>query len=411
MRTLFLTLFLIALAGSCLIAQDDAATEKSKSKLKAGDAPPALQATQWLVGPEVKSFEKGKVYVVEFWATWCGPCVVMMPHLGDLQEELGPKGVTIVGFTAKDESNTAEKVTEFVKKRGDKLGYSIAYADDRDTYEAFMTAAGKAGIPCSFVIGRDGKIAFIGHPLFLEEVLPKVLAGTWDAEKGAAELEAADKLWDATYAAMTKPGDPTKPLATWEEFHAKWPGIATDPYMNAARLKLLIIAKRYDDAHKLADSIVTKAAKRNDIAAFGNVAAALSADEAIADKDLALLGIKAAESAMAIDGETLPALIRVTKAHAATGNTAKVKEFGPKAVAAAEKALKGDRDVMGTLQLASAHMASGDKEMAKAVAEKAVSLIDEKTEGMRSYIEDQAKKLGAEPKKKDEKKADDKKEQ
>ena len=120
------------------------------------------------------------------------------------------KGVTFIGFTAKDASNTPEKVSQFVDEAGRKLGYTIAYSDDRETYDAYMKAAGQGGIPCSFVIGKDGKIAYIGHPLFLDEVLPKVLDGTWDPVKGKAELEAADKLWDATYAAISKPGDPVE---------------------------------------------------------------------------------------------------------------------------------------------------------------------------------------------------------
>src|SRR5262249_27303036 len=151
-------------------------------------------------------------------------------------------------------SNTPDKVAKFVDKRGDKLGYTIAYADDRDTYEAYMKASGQSGIPCSFVIGKDGKIAYIGHPLFLDDVLPKVLDGTWDPAKGTTELQAADKLWDVTYAVMTKPGDPVAQLAEWEAFAKKWPRPAADPYMTSARLKLLVSAKRYADARKLADS-------------------------------------------------------------------------------------------------------------------------------------------------------------
>src|SRR5262245_15770237 len=169
MRTLLLTLAIVTFSNSRLPAADDPKPAKDQPTLKVGDAPPPLKATKWLAGSEVKAFEKGKVYVVEFWATWCGPCVVMMPHLGDIQEELGPKGVTVIGFTAKDASNAEEKVATFVKKRGEKLGYTIAYADDRDTSDAWMKAAGQSGIPCSFVIGKDGKIAYIGHPLFLEE--------------------------------------------------------------------------------------------------------------------------------------------------------------------------------------------------------------------------------------------------
>jgi thiol-disulfide isomerase/thioredoxin len=125
MRSL-LTLVVAAFGCSCLVAADDPKPAKDLPTLKVGDAPPPLKATKWLTGSEAKAFEKGKVYVVEFWATWCGPCVVMMPHLGDIQEELGPKGVTVIGFTAKDGGNTPEKVSQFVAKRSGKLGYTIA---------------------------------------------------------------------------------------------------------------------------------------------------------------------------------------------------------------------------------------------------------------------------------------------
>ncbi len=385
-----------ALGGSWLLATDDPKPSKDKPTLKIGDVPPPLEATKWLSGSEVKSFESGKVYVVEFWATWCGPCVVMMPHLGDIQDELGPKGVTVIGFTAKDNGNTPERVAKFIEKRGDKLGYTIAYADNRKTYEAYMTAAGQGGIPCSFVIGKDGRIAYIGHPLFLDEVLPKVLAGTWDAAKGTADLEAADKLWDATYAAISKPGDPVAQLAKWEAFSAKWPRLASDPYMTSARLKLLVSAKRLAEAGKLADSMVTRAAKRNDISSLGMVADAMSIEAAARQVDLAAIGLRAAESALAIDGETATALIRVTKAYAAVGDAAKVKEYGSKAVVAAEKAVTGDMDAVGILQVAAAHFAAGDKDKAKEMAEKALSLVDEKNVGMKRHIEDLAKKYGAE---------------
>jgi tetratricopeptide (TPR) repeat protein len=106
--------------------------------------------------------------------------------------------------------------------------------------------------------------------------------------------------------------------------------------------------------------------------------------------------LRAAESALAIDGETAATLIRVTKAYAAVGNAAKMKEYGSKAVAAAEKAVTGDSDALGILQVAAAHFAAGDKDKAKASAEKALSLVDEKNIGLKRHIEDLAKKYGAE---------------
>ena len=89
---------------------------------------------------------------------------------------------------AQDPSNTAEKVAEFVVKRGKKLGYTFAFADNRDTYEAYMKAAGQNGIPCSYVIGKDGKLAFIGHPALLDEVLPKC-GGTWTRSKAPGSCQ------------------------------------------------------------------------------------------------------------------------------------------------------------------------------------------------------------------------------
>jgi hypothetical protein len=320
----------------------------------------------------------------------------MMPHLGDLQDTLKSKGVTIIGFTSHDDNNTLEKVTEFVGKRAGKLGYAIAYAKDRQTYEDYMTAAGQGGIPCSFVIGADGKIAYIGHPLFLDEVLPRVLDGTWDPEKGTAELEAADDLWDATYAVMVGEGEPAEQLAAWQKFYDEWPRLATDPYMNAARLRLLIAAERFSEVEQLASDMVNKALLRNDLMCLNIVGDALTAERAIKQEQLVALGLRAAEAAMAIDGETPAALIRLTKIFGALGDRAKVQEYGPKAIAAAEQALQNDSDPIGTLQIAAAQLAAGHADQAKSTAEKAIRLVDPENAGLQGYVAEQAKKYGAE---------------
>jgi len=121
----------------------------------------------------------------------------------------------------------------------------------------------------------------------------------------------------------------------------------------------------------------------------------MSAETAAGEVKLAEVGVQAAEALLAIDGPTVAALIRATKAYSAAGNTAKVKEFGPKAAAAAEKAVTGDKDAMGTLQVAAAALAAcGEKTKAKATAEKAVGMVDAKNAG----LEQQAKKHGYEPK-------------
>ena len=95
-------------AASGAVAQDTAtkpagqpaAKAEAKKKLAVGDRAPALTVEKWVKGEPVTGFEKGKTYVVEFWATWCGPCIASMPHLSALQKEYKDK-VTIIGVTTK----------------------------------------------------------------------------------------------------------------------------------------------------------------------------------------------------------------------------------------------------------------------------------------------------------------------
>ena len=109
------------------------------------------------------------------------------------------------------------------------------------------------------------------------------------------------------------------------------------------------------------------------------------------------LAIKAVEASYELDQGDLATLLKLVEAYAFAGDQAKVKEFGPKAVAAAKAAVTGDKDATGTLTVAAAYFASGDKEQAKATAEKAIKMVDPKNAGMRRYVEQQAAKYGAKP--------------
>ncbi len=65
--------------------------------LNIGDPAPSLQVREWIKGRPIQRFEKGHIYVVELWATWCGPCIAAMPHLSALAREYKDK-VTILGI-------------------------------------------------------------------------------------------------------------------------------------------------------------------------------------------------------------------------------------------------------------------------------------------------------------------------
>ena len=158
-----------------------AVSVSAEATLKIGDAAPALKTGKWVQGEPVKGFEKDTVYVVEFWATWCGPCRATIPHLDELHEEWKEKGVVFIGQDCWEREE--DKVEPFVKELGEKMSYRVALDDKSEVEKGYMAvnwmqAAGQNGIPSAFVVGKDGKIAWIGHPAGLKsETLGEIVAG------------------------------------------------------------------------------------------------------------------------------------------------------------------------------------------------------------------------------------------
>ena len=131
-----------------------------------GSPAPAFTVDSFVRGPESKTLELGKVHVIEFWATWCGPCVASMPHLTELQKQNPDvQFIGVAGFErGKDAADGTKRVGDFVKAKGDPIGFAIAFDGDGTMAKTWMTAAKRNSIPTSFVVGKDGNIAFIGSP-------------------------------------------------------------------------------------------------------------------------------------------------------------------------------------------------------------------------------------------------------
>lgn len=130
--------------------------------LNLGDPVPALQVRQWLKGIPVQRFEKGKVYVLEFWATWCAPCKAAMPHLSALAREYKDR-VTFIGIDIMEMKPTSlEKVKAFVDSMGQRMDYHVAVEDSNFMATNWMEAAAEQGIPSSFVVNGEGRLAWIG---------------------------------------------------------------------------------------------------------------------------------------------------------------------------------------------------------------------------------------------------------
>src|SRR5262249_43665797 len=144
-----------------------AAPATAADSLKVGDRAPALEVSEFVKGDPVARLERGKIYVIEFWATWCGPCRTIIPHLTKLQQQ--HKEVILIGVSAYERNPKGVKA--FVDKMGDTMAYRVALdavpegGDPRDgrMARAWMAAAEQWFVPRAFIVNADGKVAWIGH--------------------------------------------------------------------------------------------------------------------------------------------------------------------------------------------------------------------------------------------------------
>lgn len=253
----------LALAALALMQRD-----ANAKALTLGDSAPAIAVKKYVKGTPVTKFEKGKLYVVEFWATWCGPCKVSIPHLTEMAKKY--KDVTFIGVSVWEHAQS--DVEPFVKTMGDKMDYHIAMDDVPTGKDAnsgamattWMAAANQNGIPAAFIVDKDSKVAWIGHPMEMEEPLSKVVAGKWDLKVAAAD--AVKK--QAAQAELEELGQKIQPLLAKKDLAGALvvidKGIATHPGIEEEvwpfRLNLLINLNKDAEAAayggKLVDGIL-----------------------------------------------------------------------------------------------------------------------------------------------------------
>jgi thiol-disulfide isomerase/thioredoxin len=192
-------------------------------ELNVGDPAPPLVVKEFVKGDAVKGLEKGKIYVVEFWATWCGPCRTSIPHLTELQKK--NPNVTFIGVSVWESNPKA--VVPFVEKMGDKMDYRVAMDDvgegtrgsEGAMAKTWMTAAAQQGIPAAFIINGDGKVAWVGHPMQMEKPLEEIKSGKWNlvaATKQFKKDTASTRRIVATNDKLQKATDPKEKLAILE---------------------------------------------------------------------------------------------------------------------------------------------------------------------------------------------------
>ena len=164
--------------------------QAERAELRLGDPMPPLSDQEWLKGEPVTQWEEGKVYVLDFWATWCGPCLRAMPHMIETQEKYAEQGVQIIGVSVW-ERDKGETVRQFTKDRTD-INYTISYDRSEVATNDFMRATNSRGIPTVMIVDQKGRFAWKGHPMSgMDEALEQIVKGEFNIEEAikAAEIE------------------------------------------------------------------------------------------------------------------------------------------------------------------------------------------------------------------------------
>jgi peroxiredoxin len=121
-----------------------------RGPVKMGDRAPGFTLAQLPSGNLSLSQFKGQVVVLNFWATWCPPCVMETPSLEKFATQMKPQGVTVIGVSV-DENG--QQLQNFVQH------YHLSYPVARDPSAALANSYGTYKLPETYIIGRDGRVA------------------------------------------------------------------------------------------------------------------------------------------------------------------------------------------------------------------------------------------------------------
>ena len=156
---------------------EPAKSAPSKPLLTAGVAAPDFEAEAWGGGSLRLADYRGKIVVLDFWATWCGPCMSAMPHVEKVYQAVKDKGVVVLGVCVYDEKEAYQK---WVPEKKNQYHFTFAYDPAARTDKSIAGSKYNAdSIPTTYVIDKQGKVAaaIVGYDendKRLEEALAKL---------------------------------------------------------------------------------------------------------------------------------------------------------------------------------------------------------------------------------------------
>lgn len=322
-KSLLARLALLASASALAVAAAVTGSPQQNKKLEPGDKAPTIDGVNdWIQG-EKPDLNDG-VVVIEFWATWCAPCKRAIPHLNALHKQFSRIGLKIVGVAGHENAGSFEEntkgVKQFVKGKGDAMGYAVAMDNLGDMKRRWMEAAKIEGIPATFVVGRNGRVLWIGRPFDerFESVIKLALKNKYDpilTPKAWETLEAAKRAaalrnWREAYQQIDEAVKIDPPLFGW---------LIAERY-----LLTLEKEKNPEAAKKYLTSIMPAIA--SDPYSLGEIVNMICKDPQVSQRDLAGAMVVAEQCKRACGSDPAVGLGMIALVHATQGDLDKAVE-------------------------------------------------------------------------------------
>lgn len=298
--------------------------------LSVGDPAPKLVVVEYVTGPPVHQFLRGRVYVVDLWATDCPACKKSIPRLTNLQAKY-PQ-IIVIGVSVHEDD--FDDVKPFVESKGGAMKYRVAVdrvPDGKGAAEGVMAttwldASGRDELPLSFLINQETRIAWVGHPLKLEPTLGEVVAGKHDLRTATVmdrRRQAREKKMETVIARIGKArisGTPRDVLNVIDNALRDDPDLEVN--LVALKFATLVELNEADRAVECGRKLLNGVFKGDGEALNAMIAPVVDPDRPVKPKlDVLKFALAAAREAHRLDQANAEILDTLACAHFANGET------------------------------------------------------------------------------------------